>query len=291
LGKLFDDSYLEKLEYLRVLAKKLLVKKRNLAARIKKTGAGSEFADHRPYTPGDDLRAVDWNVYGRLGRLIVRLFEEDEDLSVYFLLDSSCSMKIGGKFDHARRSAAALAYLALSGSDRVSFYSFSSRLESALPPKTGQAQIFPVMEFLESLEPAGDTDVAAAAKEFVSKTRRRGLVVLVSDMFSAKGVEDAVKFITFNRFELFALHAAAGDDESPVLTGDLALRDSETGEVMLAAVGANTLKAYGEAFAKKRAEMELVFKRHGAALVPAPVRVPFDQLVLAVLKEGFFIGK
>jgi uncharacterized protein (DUF58 family) len=132
--KLFDDEFVSTLEYLAVLAKRVFAKQRQLRERMRKLGSGQEFADHRAYSPGDDFRYLDWNLYGRLGKLLLRVFEEEEDLRVTFLLDSSASMKIETKFDAARRLVAALAYVALSRFDEVAIAPFAERRPQAARP-------------------------------------------------------------------------------------------------------------------------------------------------------------
>ncbi len=291
MGGLFGDDFLGRLEYLRVLARRLAARKRNLASRLKKTGSGSEFADHRPYAAGDDFRAIDWNVFSRLGRLIVRLFEEDEELHVHFLLDASASMAPGGKFDYARRVVAALAYLALSNIDRVTVHAFNSRVTSTLPPKSGRGQVLSVMKFLETLEPEGETDVESAARDFASRTRRRGLVVILSDFFTAGEYAEAVKFLCYRRFDLFAVHVVSVEDETPGVTGDLALKDSESAEVIPVSPGRDMLRAYRDAFAGFQGDLEKAFVKHGALVIPAPVRIPFEELVSTVMREGLFVSR
>src|SRR5262245_66506936 len=105
--------------------------------RTKKVGSGIEFADHRAYTLGDDFRYIDWNIYGRMDKLLLRLFEEEEDLSIYMLLDASLSMKIGEpspKLHYAMKLVAALCYIGLANLDRVSIQPFSDELHERLPP-------------------------------------------------------------------------------------------------------------------------------------------------------------
>jgi uncharacterized protein (DUF58 family) len=274
-----------------VLAKRLFARDRHITARLKKIGSGLEFADHRPYSPGDDFRAIDWNVASRLGKLIVRLFEEDEDLSVYFLLDESASMAHHGKFDHARRVLAALAYLALANIDRVTVHAFASALGGTLSPRSGRAQVFAVMKFLEQRKAGGGTGLLRASREFAARTKRRGLVVLVTDFFSTGEYKEAVKFLRFSRFDVFGLHVFAPDDEAPAVSGELALRDVESKETIAASVGKETLEAYRRAFAEFQGEIEKTFVKHGALLLPAPVRIPFEDLVLAALREGLFVKK
>ncbi|HWE29342.1 MAG TPA: DUF58 domain-containing protein, partial [Polyangia bacterium] len=161
----FDESFLKKLEYLYVVAKKVFVGRIRAERRSRKTGSGVEFADHRNYAPGDDLRYLDWSVYGRLDKLLLRLFEEEEDLHIYILLDASASMRSNGKLDYAERLCAALAYIGLAKLDRVSIVPFGGGPErqstsERLPAVRGKAQIFKIFQFLTALEPRGKTELS-----------------------------------------------------------------------------------------------------------------------------------
>jgi len=119
----FDGEFLRKLEFLRIVSRKAFAG-RDRADRIARArGRGAEFADYRPYVAGDDIRQIDWKAYKRLNRLLLRLFDEERDLPIYLFLDSSRSMLIAGKFDLARRVAAALCYIGLVHLDRVTIAS------------------------------------------------------------------------------------------------------------------------------------------------------------------------
>src|SRR5262245_53342858 len=129
-GELFDDDFQRKLETLAIVSRRVFAGRQRAERRTTKKGSGIEFADHRNYTAGDDFRFVDWGVYQRFGRLLVRLYEEEEDLSIYFLIDCSSSMGFGSgkKFDQARRIVAALAYVGLANLDRVTLVAVTDQL-------------------------------------------------------------------------------------------------------------------------------------------------------------------
>ena len=148
---LFDDDFLKKLEYLFIVSKKVFSGRLRSERKTKIVGSGIEFADYRDYVPGDDLRYLDWSVLARTERMLIRLFEEEEDLFIYFLIDMSQSMRLGGaaKLSYAKRLAAALAYIGLSNMDRVSVVPFADNLLDRLPPARGRGQIFKVFRFLE----------------------------------------------------------------------------------------------------------------------------------------------
>src|SRR5262245_59020861 len=140
---LFDDEFLKKLEYLNILSKRVFAGQVNAERRTRKRGTGLEFADFRAYVPGDDFRRLDWKAYLRLNRLILKLFEEEEDLPIYLFVDSSQSMIYGkpSKLDYARRVAAALCYIGLANLDRVNVISFADGLKSELPPQRDRKRV------------------------------------------------------------------------------------------------------------------------------------------------------
>src|SRR4051794_32184025 len=136
---LFDGDFLKKLEYLSLISRRVFRGSVLAQRRTKQMGGGIEFADHREYTPGDDFRHLDWNVYARHGDLLLKRFQEEEDLHVYFLLDCSRSMAFGNppKFDLARRVTAALAFIALAGLGRIAGLAVAGRVLGGFRPTPG----------------------------------------------------------------------------------------------------------------------------------------------------------
>ena len=171
----FDERFLRKLEYLTVVTKRALMGQVRAERRSRRVGAGIEFADHRDYVAGDDLRSIDWNLYGRMQRLLVRLFEEDEDLSIDVLFDASASMGFGAppKLDLAMQVGAALAYVGLANLDRVAIAPIADGFGDGLPPARGKAHILPMLRFLDGLEAGGRTSLARAVRAFLARRRHR----------------------------------------------------------------------------------------------------------------------
>ena len=187
---LFDEEFQRKLDYLALVSRRVFAGRLRAERRSKRTGSGIEFADHREYAAGDDFRYLDWNVYGRSGKLLLRLFEEEEDLSIYILLDASLSMSFGTppKFNHARKLAAAMAYVGLANLDRVAMAAWSTEVEKQLPASRGKGQIFKVFEFLRSIKPGGETALADVAKAFTSQHKRRGIAIVISGPLRPRGL-------------------------------------------------------------------------------------------------------
>ena len=288
---LFDENFLKKLEYLHVVSRKIFSGRQRAERRGRKIGSGIEFADHRDYAPGDDFRYIDWNVYGRMSKLLLRLFEEEEDLYIFLLVDSSNSMRVGepSKFDYARRVAAALAYVALANLDRVTVLPFAGSLKPALSPRRGKAQIFRVFDYLAAVQPGGETDMETSFRAFAAQTKRRGLAVVISDFFDPHGCERGLKMLAHNRFEIFAVQICSPEDARPNVKGDLRLLDAETGEERIATVNPEMLRAYERAFEDYGRKLDDFCSSLQAGFIRTLTSVPFEDLVLRVFREGKFL--
>jgi uncharacterized protein (DUF58 family) len=291
-SKLFDEALLKKLEYLHMVSRKVFTGNLRAERRTRKVGSGIEFADHRTYARGDDFRYIDWNVYGRVDKLLLRLFEEEEDLHIYILLDCSDSMAIGNplpKMHYAMQVGAALTYVGLANLDRVAILPFSDRLLGRLPPARGKNRIFRVFEFLRTCEIGGKTNLAECMKTFVAQNKRRGLAVLISDFYDPKGFEEGINTLRYNRFEPFVLQAYDLREASPHLHGDLSLVDCETGETKDVTVSKSLLEAYQREHEKYCKELELFCTARAVPFFRTHTHIPFDELVLKIFRVGGFL--
>ncbi len=288
---LFDEEFLKKLEYLHIVSRKVFAGAARAERHSTKVGQGVEFADHRNYAPGDDLRYIDWNVYGRLDRLLLRLFEEEEDLWIYFLLDGSGSMRFGrpAKFDYARRVVAALAYVGLANLDRVSIACFGDGLGARLDPTRGKGQIFKVLDFLRAARADGRTATAQSLQAFVHRSKRRGLAVVVSDLYDPAGYEQGLDFLRFHRFDPYVIHLADPAEARPELKGDVELVDAETGAVRNVTVTPRVLARFARAHEAWLRRAEEFARSHALPYFRAPIDVPFEELVLRIFRSGGFV--
>jgi uncharacterized protein (DUF58 family) len=297
---LFDDAFQRKLEYLAIVSRRVFAGRMRAERRTKKTGAGIEFADHRDYNPGDDIRYLDWGIYQRFGRLLLRLFEEEEDLSIYLLVDASRSMGFdatrgdparhdGEKFRQAKRLAAALCYIGLSNLDRVSVVALTNRVKDRMPTTRGKQRIHRVFEFLREVEPEGATGLEDALKQFVAQNKRRGLAVLISDLFDPKGFEQGINVLRYAKFEPFVLHVVDPADARPNLNGDVRIYDVETGVEREVTVTKGVLERYAEAYEQYLKEIEVFCTTKQVPYFRADVATPFDDLILQVFRRGGFL--
>jgi len=290
MAELFDSEFLARLEHLCLLSQRIFRGAFRAERRSRHIGSSLEFADYRNYVHGDDQRRIDWNVYGRLGRLFVKLFEEEEDLEVSILLDCSASMgwSSGGitKFDQACRIVAALAYIALANLDRVHLFSFDDELKVDSGLGRGKSQFHRLLKFLTGLKPTERaTSLYPVIQRFTQQNRRRGLAVVVSDFFDLAGYETALNLLRFQRFEIQLVQVVDPGEIDPEIYGDFELEDCETGrriEVNCNQAVRAALKAEVERFQESLRRYCLETR---CGLLQAKTADPFEDLILRVLRE------
>lgn len=290
-SELFTEDFLAKLEYLHVVSRKTFAGRLRAERRTRKVGSGIEFADHRKYSLGDDFRYIDWNVYGRVDKLLLRLFEEEEDLHIYLLVDVSRSMLIGEpvKLHYAMQMAAALSYIGLANLDRVGVVPFADDLRGRLPVARGKRRIFQVFEFLRGAPAGGQTRLDSAMNRFVAQEKRRGLAVVISDFYDPTGFEEGINALRYNRFEPFVLQVYDQREANPALHGDLTLVDCETGELREVTISRSLLEKYRAEHAKYMDELEGFCTARAIPYFRTHTGVPFDELVLRIFRMGGFL--
>lgn len=286
-GVLLDEDFLAKIDQLQIISRKIISGKIHGERLTRKRGQSVEFADYRQYVPGDDLRMIDWNIYGRLEKLFLKLFLEEEELNVRILIDVSGSMGIGSptKLFYAKRVAAALAYIALSEYDRVVLGAFSDSAPVMLPAMRGKRNMVRVLDFLTRLEPRGRTDCRDSFRSFAISHRAKGILVILSDFFDKGGHEEAFKYLLANNDDVFVIHVLAPEELDPELAGDLTLVDVEDADETDVTVSAPLLASYKKALSAFIAGIKDYCGRRAMSYVLAPTTVPFDTLVIDYLRR------
>ena len=284
----FDDEFLRKLEQLELLARKIfrgLLRGEHTTSR---RGRGLEFSDFRHYRPGDDFRHIDWNIYSRLDQLFLKLHASEDDVTLYLILDTSASMGFGepSKFDHARRLAAALAYIALHHLDRVGVSAFSEGLGAALPPIKTRHHMARLLTFLGDLPCAGETRVDAAMRAFATRTRNPGLVILISDLLGAGETQDGIEALRYGGHDVVVIQLLAESEIDPPLDGALRLVDAETGAMLEVTVDQELRRLYQHRLGRHLQEMESFCRRRGVEYLRASTAVAFEDVVLKYLRQG-----
>ncbi len=285
----FDEEFLRKLELLSVVSKRLLAGQFKAERRAKKVGSGIEFADYRGYVPGDDFRAIDWRAYMRLNRLILRLFEEETDLPVYIFIDASSSMG-QRKLDYAKRVAAALAYVGLSNLDKVHMAVYADGIIEELPAQRTKSQIFNIFRFLNAVKPSHETNAGRAFHRFFGASRRRGIVVVISDFFDPHGVGHAFDIVRYQRQDLLAVHVVTPEDSAPPLNGEVTLVDKETDWNQDITITPGLLAAYEEVFEEYCDEIERYCTLYGFGYMRTVTDFPFEDLIMQVMRSGRFLS-
>jgi uncharacterized protein (DUF58 family) len=287
---LFDSEFLKKLEYLSLVSKRVFRGSLMAQRRTMQLGTGIEFADHREYYPGDDYRYLDWNLYARHGELLLKRFQEEEDLHVYFLVDCSRSMAFGDppKFDLARRVAAALAYIALADLDRIAVTAFADDIIDDFPLTRGKGRILSLLKFLENLPASGeDTNLERVATGFVHRDQRRGLVVIVSDLYDPNGFERGLDILRHRRYEPHIIQMYDRYEREPLdILGDVEMWDVESGTSRKVTVTEKNLRQYRQLFEEFQESVQSYCNRHALGCTRTSTEVAFDELILRMMRQA-----
>jgi uncharacterized protein (DUF58 family) len=288
----FDEAFLRQLERLGVLMKQPVRGGLKGGRRSVKRGQSVEFADYRDYALGDDLRQLDWNVYARLEKLFVKLFVEEEDVTITFLVDASPSMAFGTpqKLLFAKRATAALGYIALAGEDRVVVSALAGRVSRRQAGLRGSGRVLRLLGNLSAIQPAdGPTDLLASARHAGAMLSGRGVVVLVSDLLDP-AADRVIRELAATGSELIVLHVLSPEELDPALEGDLRLVDSETGDGIDVTVDLATLDDYRARLAAWQEGLAEIAVKRRASYVPLATDVPLSDLVFAELRRRRVVG-
>src|SRR2546426_8592175 len=235
----FSSEFLAQLERLTLASRRVFRGRVKGERKSPRRGHSVEFCDYRAYGVGDDLRYVDWNVYGRLDRLHVKLFVDEEDLCLHLLVDASRSMDFGRptKLAYATRLAAALGFVGLVNLERVGVAVLRERLSEGWPPTRGRSQFPALLDFLGSVRSSGTTGLNDGLGRYAMRAREPGIAVVISDLMDPLGFENGVRALLERRFEGHGVHPLDASELNPMLGGDPRLQDLETGEVREVTVG------------------------------------------------------
>jgi uncharacterized protein (DUF58 family) len=252
--------------------------------RSPRVGQGTLFADHRPYAPGDDLRSVDWNVYGRLGAMVVKRFEAEERLDVLLLVDRSASME-GAKARKARRIAGAIAHVALARADAVRL-AWIPALGPAPAVHRGRGRASALLDELARAPQGGGTDHAAAVKSALRGRRRRGVAVVISDFYDPAGAMRGLITLRAHRFDCVAVHVLdARDVDLPEALSVVAV-DRETGEEMTLDVTPDLAERVHQAWRRRAEGLERWCVAHEIPYQRADAARPLWSALRAMIGRG-----
>ena len=282
----FDEAFLRRLEQLELASRRLTAGRMKGERRSVRRGQSVEFADYRTYAAGDDLRQLDWNAYARLERLFVKLFVEEEDVTVHILVDASRSMRFGepNKLDAARRAAAALGYLGLASMDRVSAAFLGDGTSTPMRPIRGKRRAFDLFTFLSQERTERTTGLASAARAYASRMRGSGPLLLISDLMDP-GYLDALRDLAGTRSQLSVLHLLAPEELDPEVPPDARLVDSESGHAVEVSGDDDLVERYRARLAEWQTEIGTFVARRGGAYVPVRSDIDLADLLFDVLRR------
>jgi uncharacterized protein (DUF58 family) len=284
--RFFSNALLLQLERLDFISKRTYVGRVKGERKSPRRGSSVEFADYRPYEIGDDLRYVDWNAFGRLNRLYLKVFVDEEDLCVHLILDASASMDFGTprKFQYAVRLAGALAFIGFVNLERIGVAVFRDRVSEGWLPTRGRNQFLPLEEFLAGLVPGGPTAFNESLKQYAFRAKDSGVAIVMSDFLDPAGYESGLRALMERRFDIHVIHLLSRDELHPSFGGDLELVDAESGEVREVSVDAETLRAYERQLGTFLAGVEGFCRSNELNYVRVSTDVALEDLLLRRLK-------
>jgi uncharacterized protein (DUF58 family) len=287
---LFDEKTRRKLEQLMLAASRVRAGAIKGERRSNKRGTSIEFADYRNYTPGDDLRRLDWNIYARLDRPLTKLYEDEEDLAVHLILDTSASMDFPdesdlNKFTYTRRLLAGLGYISLTSNDRLLVTAASGGELMRFGPARGRGYGVRLLNFVSDLESRGTTDLNAVLRDYATRAGRAGLCIIISDLFSPSGYVDGLNALLGKGYEVAIVHVLAPDEIEPPLAGDLRLIDSETGASQEVSVDGGMRDLYVRRVEQWREGIRAECVRRNVHFIPVDTRTPWEKVILFDLRR------
>lgn len=282
----FDSEFLRRLEGLSLRLRRPIRSTGRGDRRSRRRGASPEFAEHRGYQPGDDLRRIDWAAYARTESLFLKLYAGEQDLVAHILIDSSASMGVGTKLDHARRCAAAFAYLALAGGDRVRLQAFGGgRLGAATGPLRGKARLMAVLEFLDEVQASGATSLAEETRRFCLRGPQPGIVAVFSDLLDKAGALEALERLRYAGFDPLVIHTLTREELDPQLSGEQEFSCVETGARVSVTLDRSARRLYRERLQAFLGELRNSCQRQQIGYVLAPDDLPVETLFLELLRH------
>jgi hypothetical protein len=311
MSGLLTPELLRRLEQFQLLAARRAKSSAKGERRSRARGQSVEFADHRSYVPGDDFRYLDWNLFGRLDKLFLKLYEEERELPVRIFLDASESMTFGEprKFDFARQVAAAIGYVALCGFDRVSVIPFpnaegrmkneetsasaqsaignrQSAIEGSLRSVRGKKSSMQFFQNLNALTAAGGAELNEALKRGALEARHTGLAIVLSDFLDPAGYESGLTALVGRGFQVNVVQILAPEELAPTTFGDLRLVDSESGGLQEVTFGRYRMKAYQQTVQNFIQRLREYTTKRGINFFMAPSNMDLQDLLLKQLRKS-----
>lgn len=287
LTDLLDPDFMRRLDSLDVMSRKILQGKLQGERRSKRRGQSVEFADHRPYVAGDDLRFVDWNIYGRLEQLFLKLYLEEQDLTVHIVVDASASMSFGepSKELFIKKLSAALGYVSLVNNNRVTISFFADGLKGQLANMRGRNYLHKMAEYLLTTDCEGLSHFESSCQQLASGRIGSGVMIVLSDFLFKEGYDTGLRRLIGRQYDLYVIQVLSAQELSPDLSGDLKLLDIEDADTAEITVSAALTKYYKRNLTAYCNELKDFCTRRGAVYVLANSADSVESLVLNYLRR------
>ena len=284
---LLPPDLMAQLERLELVTRKVFRGRLKGERRSKRKGQSVEFADFRNYVPGDDLRMLDWNLYARLDKLIIKLFLEEEDLHFFTLIDASMSMDFGepSKLEYAKQLAAALGFVGLIRTDRVRIETLGRGVDDPGPVLRGRRSVWRMLDYLQQVEPGETMSLADGVKNFALRNSGRGIVVLITDLMDKGGYESALRYLVSRQMDVYLVHVLSQEELEPDVTGDLRLIDCEDGDEAEITVSGPLLTRYHETLTAFVSAAQGFCARRGMNYLLANNQTPVKDLISNYLRR------
>ena len=293
MSALLTPELLRRLEQFQLLAARRAKSSAKGERRSQARGQSVEFADYRNYVAGDDLRYLDWNLYGRLDRLFLKLYEEERELPVRIFLDCSESMGFGEprKFDFARQVAASIGYVALCGFDRVTIVPFPNEGENlvtsgALRSVRGRKSALQFFQSLNQLKVGGAASFNEALRRGALEARQAGVAIVLSDFLDPAGYDKGLTALVSRGFQVNAVQILSPDELAPGTYGDLKLVDSESGAMQEVTFGRYRLHAYQQTVQNFIQKMREFCSARGVNFFSVSSAMKLEELLLKQLRAS-----
>jgi uncharacterized protein (DUF58 family) len=278
---------------LRRLERLALVSRKRVANQIKgerrsmQRGSSMNFVDYRQYVPGDDVSQIDWNVYGRLDSLVVKLFEDEQNVTIHLLVDNSKSMDWGepNKLQLALQLAGSLGYVGLCNFDRVQCATFSDTVGAGFGPARNQREAHNLFAYLSDVKAAGETNFEASLKSYALQNRRPGLAIVFTDLLSHSSFELGVKHLLERHYEVALVHVLAPAEVQPAIGGDMKLIDRETGRFVDVTLNQRALNLYRERYLSWTNGIEGFCARHRILYERIESSEPLDKVLFQTFRR------
>lgn len=283
-----DQNFVRTLERLNILARRIMLA--NVAGQrtSKRKGASIEFYDYRHYSPGDEIRYIDWNIYARHSSLFIKEFAAEEAVHVALAIDTSLSMTYGSpsKLDAARLLAASLGYIGLANFDAVSLLTFSDRLAARKAFLMGKGRIFELMEALEHVAPEGRTDLRSAMQLSLPRLKGRTVLILLTDFYDIENYREALKQLLAQRVQVHAVQVLSEEEISPKLDGRLVLQDLETGQERELYISPEAVDLYRRRVQKFLEELQKTCQDLEIRYARALSKEPLEEVIVRIVQTG-----